>query len=55
MLERYGEGFDPRTGTGDIEIWIPPKGVTNGSFRFAFVGARYSAPSWVCRFLILLL
>lgn len=23
QLERYGEGFDPRTGNGDIEIWIP--------------------------------
>ena len=23
QLERYGEGFDPRTGTGDVEIWIP--------------------------------
>jgi AraC family transcriptional regulator len=22
-LERYGEDFDPRTGVGDIEIWIP--------------------------------
>lgn len=22
-LERYGEGFDPLTGTGDIEVWIP--------------------------------
>jgi AraC family transcriptional regulator len=23
LLERYGEGFDPMTGRGDIEIWIP--------------------------------
>ena len=23
QLERYGEGFDPRTGVGDIEVWIP--------------------------------
>ena len=23
QLERYGEGFDPQTGLGDIEIWIP--------------------------------
>jgi AraC family transcriptional regulator len=23
QLERYGEGFDPQTGQGDIEIWIP--------------------------------
>ncbi|HEY1469484.1 MAG TPA: GyrI-like domain-containing protein [Candidatus Acidoferrum sp.] len=23
MLERYGEGFDPQTGGGDIEIWTP--------------------------------
>lgn len=22
-LERYGEGFDPVTGVGDIEIWVP--------------------------------
>jgi AraC family transcriptional regulator len=23
MFERYGEGFNPQTETGDIEIWIP--------------------------------
>jgi AraC family transcriptional regulator len=23
FFERYGEGFDPKTGTGDIEVWIP--------------------------------
>jgi AraC family transcriptional regulator len=23
FFERYGEGFDPRTGTGDIEVWVP--------------------------------
>ena len=23
FFERYGEDFDPRTGTGDIEIWLP--------------------------------
>lgn len=23
FFERYGEGFDPQTGTGDIEVWIP--------------------------------
>jgi len=23
FFERYGEGFDPRTGEGDIEVWIP--------------------------------
>ena len=23
FFERYGEGFDPQTGRGDIEIWIP--------------------------------
>ena len=22
-FERYGEEFDPRTGTGGLEIWIP--------------------------------
>jgi AraC family transcriptional regulator len=25
FLERYGEDFNPRTGTGDIEVWIPIK------------------------------
>jgi AraC family transcriptional regulator len=25
FFERYGEGFDPRTGKGDIEVWIPIK------------------------------
>jgi len=23
MMERYGEGFDPKIGAGDIELWIP--------------------------------
>lgn len=23
LIERYGERFDPRTGSGDIELWIP--------------------------------
>jgi predicted transcriptional regulator YdeE len=23
FFERYGEKFDPRTGMGDIEVWIP--------------------------------
>jgi predicted transcriptional regulator YdeE len=23
VFERYGEAFDARTGTGDIEIWLP--------------------------------
>lgn len=23
ILERYGPGFDPRTGLGDIEAWLP--------------------------------
>jgi AraC family transcriptional regulator len=23
FFERYGEGFDPRTGMGDMEVWIP--------------------------------
>ena len=23
FFERYGEHFDPRTGMGDIEVWIP--------------------------------
>lgn len=26
FLERYGAGFDPAAGTGDIELWIPLKG-----------------------------
>lgn len=25
FLERYGEGFNPQTGLGDIEIWLPIK------------------------------
>jgi len=25
MFERYGEGFDPQTGLGDIELWVPVK------------------------------
>ncbi|HWF48514.1 MAG TPA: GyrI-like domain-containing protein [Bryobacteraceae bacterium] len=25
LLEQYGEAFDPATGTGDIEIWVPLK------------------------------
>jgi AraC family transcriptional regulator len=25
FFERYGEGFDPRSGMGDIEVWIPIK------------------------------
>lgn len=25
FFERYGEKFDPRTGLGDIEVWIPVK------------------------------
>ncbi|HEY6375158.1 MAG TPA: GyrI-like domain-containing protein [Edaphobacter sp.] len=26
FFERYGEDFDPRLGTGDIEVWIPLAG-----------------------------
>jgi AraC family transcriptional regulator len=26
LIEVYGEEFDPRTGTGGIEIWLPIKG-----------------------------
>jgi AraC family transcriptional regulator len=26
VVERYGEGFDPKTSSGVIEIWIPLKG-----------------------------
>jgi AraC family transcriptional regulator len=25
FIERYGEKFDPATGSGDIEIWVPLK------------------------------
>jgi AraC family transcriptional regulator len=25
VLERYGESFDPRTGNGGFEIWVPAK------------------------------
>ncbi|GAB2772928.1 hypothetical protein GCM10027275_14850 [Rhabdobacter roseus] len=23
FFERYGEAFDPETGTGDLEVWVP--------------------------------
>jgi AraC family transcriptional regulator len=26
MLERYGEGYDPQKGMGDVELWIPVAG-----------------------------
>ena len=29
VLERYGEGFDPRSGTGDIQLWVPVTDVYN--------------------------
>jgi AraC family transcriptional regulator len=25
MLERYGEGFNPQTGMGDVEVWLSIK------------------------------
>jgi AraC family transcriptional regulator len=25
MLECYGENFNPQTGMGDIEVWVPVK------------------------------
>ena len=25
FFERYGEAFDPQTGTGGIEVWLPIK------------------------------
>jgi predicted transcriptional regulator YdeE len=25
QIERYGKEFDPTTGTGDIELWLPIK------------------------------
>jgi AraC family transcriptional regulator len=25
FFERYGEAFDPGTGRGDVEVWIPIK------------------------------
>jgi AraC family transcriptional regulator len=25
MLERYGDAFDPRTGNGGLEVWVPVK------------------------------
>ncbi|HEX4230428.1 MAG TPA: GyrI-like domain-containing protein [Bryobacteraceae bacterium] len=28
MLEQYGEAFDPATGAGDIEVWVPIKNRT---------------------------
>lgn len=30
VLERYGERFDPATGRGDIEIWIPVRPRSSG-------------------------
>ena len=29
VLERYGEGFDPRSGMGDIQLWVPVTDVYN--------------------------
>ena len=26
FFERYGEGFSPREGKGDVEVWVPVKG-----------------------------
>ena len=26
MFERFGDAFDPRTGDGGLEIWVPLKG-----------------------------
>ena len=26
FLEHYGKGYDPKEGTGDIEVWLPVKG-----------------------------
>ena len=26
LIERYGPGFNPKSGTGDIELWLPIKG-----------------------------
>lgn len=28
MFERYGPGFNPTTGSGDLEIWVPVKNET---------------------------
>jgi AraC family transcriptional regulator len=25
MFERYGDVFDPRTGNGGLEVWVPVK------------------------------
>jgi AraC family transcriptional regulator len=25
FFERYGEDFDPHTGSGDVEVWVPIK------------------------------
>ena len=32
-FERYGKEFDPMTGTGSIEIWIPISEATNGQMK----------------------
>lgn len=29
FFERYGPGFDPRTGSGDIELWLPVRDRTH--------------------------
>ena len=29
-FEYYGESFDPQTGTGGLEIWIPVADATQG-------------------------
>jgi len=26
FIERYGEGFNPQSGRGDIEVWLPLAG-----------------------------
>jgi AraC family transcriptional regulator len=26
LFERYGEGFNPQEGKGDVEVWVPVKG-----------------------------
>lgn len=26
LVERYGAGFDPATGRGDVEVWVPVRG-----------------------------
>jgi AraC family transcriptional regulator len=40
FFERYSEEFDPRTGMGGVEVWIPVKGVKRRKEHFAVTKNR---------------